>query len=255
MRKKTISIAVIILSAMFAAFRISGDDILERLGITKDAAGYSILYNITGNSFSLPYAKSAAMVAKGDKVGAAKELCSYIKAYCSSEEFLKAYNKKREENKPTSEPQRYDAQTIKIMKESLASMEKMAKDPNMTSYMDKSALDNMKKQIEDYKLQIEEAEDPTPNKTKWEKQYPADVKILIRKKIEEYLSFVKTVDFNAETTLNKYNKKIFNNPEYERKSTQWKACYRAGKEVNDAVIVFANEWLKELPAAPATKKN
>ena len=47
---------------------------------------------------------------------------------------------------------------------------------------------------------------------------------------------------------------IFVNPDYEKKSKKWKAIYRAGKEVNDAVTAFVKDWLKgEIIADVKTK--
>ena len=40
----------------------------------------------------------------------------------------------------------------------------------------------------------------------------------------------------------------FANPEYEKKSGQWKLCYRAGKEPVEAARAFAKEWLGEMKA-------
>ena len=38
----------------------------------------------------------------------------------------------------------------------------------------------------------------------------------------------------------------FTNPAYERKSSVWKAMYRAGKAPTAALSEFCNAWLKEL---------
>src|SRR4029079_10611126 len=102
-----------------------------------------------------------------------------------------------------------------------------------------------KKAADAMRVMIAESEDPTPNKTKWEKKYPAVADTIIKRQLKEYLSLVASVDFNAEL-IPKGGKKIFANPEYERKSERWKACFRAGKEVNDAIKSFVQQWLKEL---------
>lgn len=34
---------------------------------------------------------------------------------------------------------------------------------------------------------------------------------------------------------------IFVNPEYEKKSPEWKACFRSGKEVNSEARFFCSE--------------
>jgi hypothetical protein len=68
----------------------------------------------------------------------------------------------------------------------------------------------------------------------------------IKTGLQTFLDDTKEVDYNATTKLNQYGKKIFTNPVYENKSYEWKACYRAGKEVTEVGRSFAKEWLAEL---------
>ncbi len=93
----------------------------------------SILANITESPngeidaddgyFKLPYAKLLPSVISGDKIGAAKELCDYIKVYCNSQEFSKEYSSRRERSRPSSEPTPMDAETLKMTRESIQDME------------------------------------------------------------------------------------------------------------------------------------
>lgn len=228
-----------------SAFRFLGDEILAKLGIDKSYADETVFANVAGEGFSLPYAKLLPSIVQGDKVGAAKELCIYIKDYCKSEDFKKAYANKREEAKPTHEPPRMTAADINGMKESLKELETLLKNPSIKS-MPKEVVDSYTKTADGMKVMIADAEDPTPNKTKWEKKYPVVADTIIKRQLRKYLSLVASVDFNAELTTNKDGKKIFVNKEYEQKSSQWKACFRAGKEVNDAIKSFVQQWLKEL---------
>ncbi len=41
-------------------------------------------------------------------------------------------------------------------------------------------------------------------------------------------------------------KKIFRNPDYERKPPNWKLCYRAGRETIEAAWGCTKQWLEEL---------
>jgi len=227
------------------AFTFLGDEILAKLGIDKNYANETVFANVAGEGFSLPYAKLLPSIIQGDKVGAAKELCIYIKDYCKSEEFKKAYANKREEAKPTSEPPRMDAEMIRSMKESLKEYDALLKNPSIKS-MPKEVVDTYKKAADGLRESIADAEDPTPNKTKWEKRFPVTPDTMIKKQLLKYLSLVASVDFNAELSTNKDGKKIFVNKDYEKKSSQWKACFRAGKDVNDALKSFVQQWLKEL---------
>lgn len=249
MKKITIVIvATILVFAGLSAFTIASSSavILEKLGVNESNARYAIDEIVFRNRLYLPKASLLGNVVNGDKTAAALELAQYIKSYTQSEAFKLEYEKLRLESKPTFEPDPIPKGTINTMKETLVTMEEMANNKDFTAYMSKSDIENMKKSIEDMRLEIQKAMDPTPNKTKWEKEYPASVNVLIKKRLEDYLALSVSVDYNAQLTTNQYNKKIFVNPDYERKSAAWKACFRAGKDVNDQLRVFVAEWLKEL---------
>ena len=89
----------------------------------------------------------------------------------------------------------------------------------------------------------EASKKPFPNKEIWEKTYPADPALLIKKRLQEYLTLAATVDFKA-TLTGSGKKQVFTNSAYEKKSLKWKAIYRVGKEVNDVVTAFVKEWMK-----------
>ena len=78
----------------------------------------------------------------------------------------------------------------------------------------------------------------------WEKEYPANHSQLIKERLKKFISLAKTVDFNAELkTVG--DKKKFVNKTYEAKPYDWKQIYRAGKEVIEPAVAFAEEWIKE----------
>ena len=65
--------------------------------------------------------------------------------------------------------------------------------------------------------------------------------------LKDFLDETKDVDFSATTKFNPENKhQVFTNPEYEKKDDQWKACYRAGKELTEAARSFVQQWQSEL---------
>ncbi len=101
----------------------TADGIIEKIGMQHSSAQYYIMGNFLGNfnngdsdgdgnEFQIPYAKMLPSIISGDKVGAAGELCQYVKQYVNSEEFAEAYKKKRESAKPESEPWRPDQTMI-----------------------------------------------------------------------------------------------------------------------------------------------
>lgn len=269
-----------LLLTCFTGFMLAGffwaDDIITRLGMTQYNARFYVLNNLLGNynssfeegdeggdadseykqmqQFQIPYAKLLPSIISDDKAGAAKELCVYVKQYCNSQDFMDDYNKKREACKPTSEPYKPDEETIKGMRKEYdsqkADYEKQKKAGKISKEIQAAYESNLKSQGD----MLAQWEDPHPNQTKWEKQFPADPANMIKTRLQEYLTLVATVDFNAQLgDPDKYKKRKFLNPEYEKKPLKWKACYRAGKEVNDVVTAFVKEWLKG-PILSATKE-
>lgn len=87
------------------------------------------------------------------------------------------------------------------------------------------------------------------NKSKLEQEQRAfnehNWKPVLKKKLEYLVKEAATVDFAAQTTEAGGRRK-FVNPAYERKSSLWKAMFRAGKAPATAVAEFSKAWLKEL---------
>jgi hypothetical protein len=70
-------------------------------------------------------------------------------------------------------------------------------------------------------------------------------KTVLTKKLQSLVKEAATVDFAAQTTQVAGRTK-FVNPAYERKSSLWKAMFRAGKAPTLAAAEFSKAWLKEL---------
>ncbi len=254
MKTKHVMLVAILGLLGISAYKI-GEDIIAKLGMDHANAQNYIMANFTGgfganydvesNFMSLPRLKLLANIVEGDKVGAVKELCEYIKMYCNSEEFMAVYQKKRADSKPGAEPPRMDEAVIKGMRDMIKDLEVQLADFKKAPKENAQTIALYEPMLKEQKATLAIYEDPTPNKTKWEKNYPEDPAVLVKDKLEQYLSLVATVDFNAKLTApDKYKIKKFVNSEYESKSPQWKACYRAGKEVNTTVTTFVKAWLQ-----------
>ncbi|MHB1196617.1 MAG: hypothetical protein ACYC0A_07230 [Lutibacter sp.] len=118
--KRTLLITLLV-AFIIMAFNIA-DDIITRLGMNHRNAQYSILKNFAGRftsgevspgyegdpnsifnqlqTFQIPSASMLANIITGDKTGAAKDLCEYVKKYVSSEEFIAEYTYIREDAMP-----------------------------------------------------------------------------------------------------------------------------------------------------------
>ena len=74
-----------------------------------------------------------------------------------------------------------------------------------------------------------------------------DYKSIITKQLQQFLDVSGTVDYNAQT-VQKGDKLVFANANYESKPLTWKLCYRCGKEAVTGARKFAQEWLNEIKA-------
>jgi hypothetical protein len=266
MRILSISVGVLLL----LSFTVN--TLLERLGLDAEATNKMILYNIVQrhsaepvsesdllkenraavkhadyNAFKVPRTKMLPTIIAGDTKGTAKEVMQYIKDYVNSAEFKDAYVKLRMKTKPTSEPTAMSDEALTSMRKSLAEQEKQYAELKKNSYITSDMLDKMKAGIEETRNTIERNSDKTPNESFWKKHYPENPQDAIRERLKEYLALASSVDFQAATS-GEGKRQTFDKPEYENKSLQWKAIYRAGKDVNQEVTAFANAWLKELSA-------
>ena len=271
MKKKNVILGIVLIALAVTAFKIA-DDIIASLGMKQRDAQANIINNLVGsfstgpmdlneeensesvyrqmNSFKMPYVPMLAKVIQGDKAAAAKDLCDYVKKYINSEEFITDYNNRREEVMPLT----HKGSSLTSLKKN-----KIMYGKNMTNYKtdtkyvaeQQKLMDENQKRID---ALIEESKKSFPGKDVWEKTYPANPVGLVKKRLQEYLTLVATVDFTAKLTEpKKYERKKFINPAYEKKSLKWKAIYRAGKEVNDVVTAFVKDWLKG--EIIATQKN
>ncbi len=263
MKKKKLLLITFVLALTTTAFKIT-DDILTRIGIEQQIAQWHIIHNVIGRlstgpmelgvedgpansvykqaqSFQIPRAKLLANIITGDKAGAAKELCEYVKKYINSEDFMTEYMWKREDAMPLTD----QGSSLTTLRKNI-----IVHNKNINNYKtDTKYVAEQQKQLDETQKRIDgimmTAKKNFSGKDVWEKTYPADPSALIKSRLQEYLQLVATVDFNAALTApDKYKVKKFVNPAYEKKSRKWKTIYRAGKEVNDVVTAFVKDWLK-----------
>ena len=72
-----------------------------------------------------------------------------------------------------------------------------------------------------------------------------NLKSVLKAKLAAVVNEAASVDFAAQTAP-QGGKLKFTNPAYERKSSVWKAMYRAGKAPTAALSEFCKAWMKEL---------
>src|SRR5215213_3178283 len=247
------------------------DDVWQQLGLTLPDAQLNIKNSILNGSLYYYGAKNAKSIITGNRAAVINEMVAYSKKYSSSSEFKAAYKKNRDQLKP--KPYDYvpaTAESIKAREKQRLEMNLKTAEEGLNSTNPKikngapTRIDNIKKELaalddpnnktikrmlddenRSYESIVKQNEDA---QKKFELRYPEDPQLLIKRRLEEMLNITADVDYAAELKETEWKGKkwkVFVNPEYERKSKEWKLAFRAGKPVTDAVRAAAEKWLKE----------
>ena len=266
MKRIVIALLVVVTTGFFSFRTINNkyNDILTTLGIPPQLAKENITSSFIGGYFSQPRNSTYKTYPEGKRAAAVQQLGAFVKSYLTSAEFQKKYQENYENMKPTA-PKTADEKVKDILTEY---KEKLKENEEKVKKADANLKPIFEEGIRVYKKWIAVYEDSNhPEHAKFiriqqqgadgemkyyqsrlvelEKKYPKDIKVFIKGRLEEFLKISADVDFNA-ALVQQGRLKKFVNPEYERKSMNWKYCFRAGKETVDAARKFAEQWLKEL---------
>ena len=245
------------------AYRTS--DVLSDIGLTRPEAQQKVVDGITSGSIYLPAACHKLTLSQRSSV--LSNVVSFAKSYIQTDDFKQRYTSWRTAAKPASQSKDY-GQVQQEQKDQIANMKKslvetkasMAKLPASTQ----TAMQGAIKQQEKIIAEMEAGTSPMLMKResidqlnkyadadyqekvkKWETDYPADPMVMIRKQLTAFLEQSNGVDFSAKLA-DRNGKKYFVNPDYERKSDNWKRCFRAGSEATSTAQQLAKTWLTEL---------
>lgn len=261
-------IAVLALFAVAVVVSVYAQNAFSTMGVSEQEAKRSSLDGLVHNylPFSLG-AKTFKASAPAVRAQLVQGALTWFKAYTETAMFKSEYAKLRESAKPEtpkatgtvdSELAKQKAERDKGLAEMKANLAKMP--PDMRKQMEATIKqmetmyaqqdkDPQMKSMMRQGVEAQRADEDTSYKHRvadFEKKYPADPKVLIAHRLQEFLELSKDVDFSAQ--LKPVGSKMrFVNPAYESKSGNWKLCYRAGKPAVDAARVFATAWLKQLP--------
>jgi len=243
-------------------------DVWQQLGISREKGFANIDESFLNGYFHYYGAEKAKHLLNGNRTAIAKDLMNYAKQEISSEVFKKKYEQERNNAKPVYTPVQVRTKE-EIRREKIAETEKSIRETeanfkNMKPDMVKALqpmMEMLKKNLQDYKdpeskmidlyyqsekMQAESnARSFEESTQKWEKEFPAAYKELVKRRLQKFVELAKTVDFNAELkTVN--GKKKFVKAAYEYKPSEWKQIFRAGKEIIEPAIAFAEQWMIEL---------
>ncbi len=257
-----------ILSLFLFSFTVNklNSDFLKELGISKTEADNKITNSILGGYLDASGARNAKNILLGNRTAVAKDLLSYVKEYVNSMPFKNEYKALKEGNKPAENkpktPEEIRRETVDAYKKSVAQMEETIKKADAKyKPMFEQALAESKKLLKD-------AEDPNnksmagyakayPDMVKaseasyagqlkqWEEKYPVNQMLFVKQRLQQFLDETSGIDFTAVLT-EKNGKKLFVNPDYEKKSNRWKMAFRAGKEVVEPARAFVQQWIAEI---------
>jgi hypothetical protein len=195
-----------------------------------------------------------------------KNTMSWVQSYTETAAFKAEYEKKRQEAKPSpakskgSPDEQYamfqaeQRRNIETMKKDLAKMppemrkqmqeavkqmeanvDISTKDPQMAARLKESYRQNAIDEQKGYQNRLKE----------WETKYPADTRVLIAARLREFLELSRDIPFEAKL-VSKGEVKRFADPQYEGKSSQWKQCFRAGRQPVQAARAYALNWLSQI---------
>jgi hypothetical protein len=258
----TISIAVLFFCAFSA---VAAGDILKQLQVAKSDATERIVQAFAhGNVDYWPVRQAFKAATPAARAALVEQVLVWTKAYVNSPQFAKDYAAYREQAKPEAGSSAgVDAEVKKRRAERMAELAEAKKAiAEMPAEYRKAAEEGLKATAEAMKEydtpefqkmereQIAEelqasAADDKERMARWTAEYPADPKVLVKKRLNEFLKETAGVDHAAQV-VNKNGRMRFANAAYEQKSPMWKLAYRAGKDATEKARAFAAAWVKEL---------
>jgi len=269
-RFTALALVLLLGGGMLVSFKVHSvyTDLWEQLGISKQKGSQHIHESFLNGYLSYYGVRNVKSIMTGDKAAVARDLMQYAKEQIHSEAFRTRYEATRRDAKPepynravkSKEAIRAEriAETEKGIRETEATLKQVK--PDMAKAI-APVLDVLRNNLKEYKdpnskmidmmhqgevMNFEsEKRSHEERLRRWEKEYPEDFKVLVRTRLQHFVEVARTVDFSA-ALKEVQGKKKFVNPAYEGKSHEWKMIFRAGKEVIEPAIAFAEQWIREL---------
>ena len=263
-----IVIAIVCIGLFSFTLRGASEAVFQRLGLSQSEADQSISRSFLEGYLAHSNARNLKSIAVGDRAAIVTDAMAYAKQYTQSDAFKKEYEALRARHKPAQPaPAETEAEIrekmVSDLKKSIKSTEEaMAKMDSEMKKMMAESLTTLKAQLKEYEspnsemvkmLATGSAQNHAYEKeaykeklAKWEKEYPANAQLFVKKRLQQFLNETKDIDFNAALKDNGRGKMKFVNPAFEAKSNDWKKAFRAGKEATTAARQAAQQWLQEL---------
>jgi hypothetical protein len=245
----------------------NGPDVLAKLGLDPASAKGSVLDSLASgnvyNDMAMKAFKALPALTRAEIVRAG---LGWIKAYVATAEFKANYQEFRDGKKPAAPAVRPAYEEV-LKKQKFDFEKQIVETRKNMAGLDAATKESMEKGIKEMRAQMEAMEKNPQQKElmrqmtemarvedrksyeeqlkAWEGKFPAEPWELIKKRINDFLAASAGVDFAAKL-LPRGDKMVFANEEYEQKPSEWKLCFRAGREATAAARAFAKAWLPEL---------
>lgn len=240
-------------------------DVFQQLKLDPSQAGKRVLDSLSYGYVDISPVRSAFKAATpAVRAALVEQVLAWTKSYVSSPAFAKQYAdhraaaKPQRESRPTvdQELEQRRRQRLAEMEESKRSIASMPAEYRASAEEGlKAAMEAMKqmdtpefRQMEREGLVAERAADDeqfAAETEKWQNDYPADPKQLVKRRLTEFLAETEDVDWNAKLVA-KNGRMRFADEELEGKPANWKLAFRAGREPVEKARAFAEAWLGEL---------
>ena len=265
--EKTAAAALSVVAALAVLVRAA--DLWKDIGMTEADAKRGAVSAFTNGYVPIyPANKAFKAAAPAMRVALVKGVLTFVKAYAEGPEFAQAYLKERERARPAAPAMKSGeeewAKLLKDLENGIANMKKSAADPALAPEVRKTFEQMIPAQVQQYEQMKANAQmkqimvdaasrenaagkaDHEKRTAEWERKYPADPRAAVAAHLRRFLDVSATVDYGAPLTK-KGTRQVFANAKYESQTSDWKLCYRAGKETVDAARAFVTGWLAQLP--------
>jgi hypothetical protein len=251
-----------------AAAMVAAQTGLIGFGVKDAEVKMGLAEAVIGNHLpAYPAAKLYYAATPAARVALVKAFLATAKAYSETAAFKADYDKHREGAKPHppevkgSADQQMSDQQVQQRKQLEATKAQVAKmPPEMQAQMKemlKKIEEQLNKQASDpsqndatkhvYEMQAQQDQERyNKSLAEWSADYPEQPDTLIAKRLKAFLALTADIDFDAKLETLGDGSSRFADPQYESKPTDWKLCYRAGREPVAAARAFTQDWLNHL---------
>jgi hypothetical protein len=260
--------AVAIIIGVTIAGTSAQNDVLATLGTNLREAQTSIFASFATGAAALSGDRSVFKAATPEQRAAmTRAVVGIARTFASSREFSDRYALYRETQKPRrsssartgDEARAFQQQAIELaVKQALAAAEQLT--PQARKELEAS-IAAMRQQVAElnadpgYRAQVDEAtaaaareEDAELAKqlALFNADFPEDVDALIARRLRQFLLACSDIDFAATLEPAPGGRMRFANAAYERRSAEWKMCFRAGRPAVQTARAAAEDWLNAL---------